>query len=134
MSPLPPLSSLAGKTIVTVEDEGITQLQLRKLLTRAGLVVVGQAMNGQEGVDIVLREKPDLVTMDITMPVMDGIEATPRIMETDDTCIIIVTAYASEEYQTKAREAGACGYLLKPLDSTALLPALEHSYEQKHSE
>lgn len=133
MLPLHSLSSLAGKRIVTIEDEGITQLQLRKLLTRAGLIVVGQAMNGQDGVDLVLRERPDLVTMDITMPVMDGIEATRRIMQEDDTCIIIVTAYSSEEYQTRAREAGACGYLLKPLDSSALLPALEHSYELKNS-
>ena len=56
-----PGSSLAGKTIVTVEDEGITQMQLCKLLTRAGLRVIGQASNGKEGLEMVLRERPDLV-------------------------------------------------------------------------
>jgi YesN/AraC family two-component response regulator len=123
---------------VTVEDESITQLQLRKVLTRAGLIVVGQAMNGKDGVDLILREKPDLVTMDITMPVMDGLEATRQIMAHDKTCIVIVTAYTNEEYRQKAEEVGASGYVVKPIAASSLLPALEYIYEHRtdrpHSE
>jgi len=130
---LPTLSPLAGKRIVTVEDESITQLQLRKVLTRAGLIVVGQAMNGKEGVDLILREKPDLVTMDITMPVMDGLEATRQVMERDKTCVVIVTAYTNEEYRQKAEEVGASGYVVKPIAAASLLPALEQIYENRNS-
>lgn len=129
-SPSPP-SPLAGKRIVTVEDESITQLQLRKVLTRAGLIVVGQAMNGKEAVELILREKPDLVTMDITMPVMDGLEATRQIMEHDQTCVIIVTAYTNEEYRQKAEEVGASGYVVKPIAASSLIPALEQIYAQR---
>ena len=131
MQLLPIFSPLAGKRIVTVEDESITQLQLRKVLTRAGLIVVGQAMNGRDGVDLVLREKPDIVTMDITMPVMDGLEATRRIMEQNSTCVVIVTAYTNDEYRQKAEEVGASGYVVKPIAASSLLPALESIYENR---
>lgn len=113
---------------MTVEDESITQLQLRKVLTQAGLIVVGQAMNGKDGVDLILREKPDLVTMDITMPIMDGLEATRQVMEQDKTCVVIVTAYTNDEYRQKAVEVGASGYVVKPIVASSLLPALEHIY------
>ena len=131
MEALPTLSPLAGKRIVTVEDESITQLQLRKVLTRAGLVVVGQAMNGRDGVELILREKPDLVTMDITMPIMDGLEATRQVMEKDQTCVVIVTAYTNDEYRDKAAAVGASGYVVKPITASSLLPALEHIYANR---
>jgi YesN/AraC family two-component response regulator len=129
--PLLPMSPLAGKRIVTVEDEGITQLQLKKALTAAGLIVVGQASNGEEGVELILREKPDLVTMDINMPIMDGLEATRQIMEQDAACVVILTSYNDEEHRHQAEEAHACGYALKPITSEALLSALEHSYGRR---
>ena len=116
---------------MTVEDESITQLQLRKVLTRAGLIVVGQAMNGKDGVELILREKPDLVTMDITMPIMDGLEATRQIMEQDNTCVVIVSAYTNDEYRQKAVAVGASGYVVKPIVASSLLPALEHIYLHK---
>ena len=124
-------SPLAGKRIVTVEDESITQLQLRKVLTRAGLIVVGQAMNGKDGVALILKEKPDLVTMDITMPIMDGLEATRQVMELDDTCVVIVTAYTNDEYRQRAVEVGASGYVVKPIAAESLLPALEYIYAHR---
>jgi YesN/AraC family two-component response regulator len=123
-----PSSSLAGKRIITVEDEGITQLQLRNMLTAAGLIVVGQARNGEEGVALTLREKPDLVTMDINMPVMDGLEATRQIMAQEGTCVVILTSYNDEEHRQRAEEVHACGYALKPISSAALISALEASY------
>jgi YesN/AraC family two-component response regulator len=124
-------SPLVGKRIVTVEDESITQLQLRKVLTRAGLIVVGQAMNGKDGVALILKEKPDLVTMDITMPIMDGLEATRQIMELDATCVVIVTAYTNDEYRQRAVEVGASGYVVKPIAAASLLPALEYIYAHR---
>src|SRR5579871_931015 len=117
--------SLAGKRVVICEDEGITQLQLRRALTRAGLTVVGVAGSGAAAVEAVLREQPDIVLMDIRMPVMDGIEATRQIMAAYPVCILMVTAYANEGNQARARQAGASGYLVKPITSEALVPALQ---------
>ncbi len=116
--------------MVIVEDEAITLLQLRRALTQAGLKVVGVAGNGQEGVAAVLRERPDLVVMDIKMPVMDGIEAARRILETYRVCIVMLTAFSTAEYQEQAREVGSSGYILKPITSATLLPQLEAAYQK----
>ena len=116
---------------MTVEDEGITQLQLRKALTVAGLIVVGQARNGEEAVELIRREKPDLVTMDINMPIMDGLEATRQIMEQDETCVLILTSYNDEEHRHRAEEVHACGYAVKPITSEGLISALENSYAHR---
>lgn len=122
-------SVLAGKRVVIVEDEGVTQLQLRRALTRAGILVVGVANTGAGGVDVVLRERPELVLMDIRMPgEIDGLEAARRILAEYRVCIVMLTAYAMEEYQTRAREAGTCGYILKPVMSELLLSILEQAY------
>ena len=121
---------LAGKTVVIVEDEGVTLLQLRRTLTHAGLKVVGMAGNGLEAVEMVLRERPDLVLMDVQMPVMNGMEAARRIREAYAVCIVMLTAFSTEEYQQQAREAGACGYVLKPITGAMLLPQLETACRQ----
>ncbi len=140
MSASPPLPAtrndvahavLTGKRIVIVEDEGVTQLQLRRSLTRAGMVVAGAANNGQDGIEVVLRERPDLVLMDIRMPgALDGLEAARRILTQYRVCIVMLTAYAVEEYQARAREIGACDYLLKPIGTETLLYTLEQAYSR----
>ena len=132
--PLLPISPLAGKRIVTVEDESITQIQLRRALTLAGLIVVGQAKNGEEGVELILREKPDLATMDINMPIMDGLEATRQITQQNETCVVILTSYNDAEHRHLAKEAHACGYALKPFTAQALLATLESSYAHRSSQ
>jgi two-component system, response regulator PdtaR len=124
----PPARSLAGKRVVICEDEGITQMQLKRILTQAGLVVVATAGDGQSGVDAVLRERPDLVLMDIKMPVMDGLEAAEQILATYRVCIIMLTAYATEEYQQRATEIGSCGYVIKPITAQTLLPEMQQAY------
>jgi len=121
--------ALAGKRVVICEDEGITQLQLRRALTRAGLTVVGVVGSGQEAVETVLRERPDIVLMDIRMPVLDGLEATRQIIASYPVCILMVTAYANEGNQEKARLAGASGYLVKPITSDVLLAALQDALQ-----
>src|SRR5918911_4546994 len=75
------LSGLQGKRAVICEDEAVTQMQLRRALNKAGMAVVGIATNGRDAVEITLRERPDIVLMDIRMPVMDGIAATRIIMD-----------------------------------------------------
>jgi len=119
---------LVGLRVVVVEDEGITQMQLNRLLRQAGMEIVGAAGEGQTGVEVVLREAPDLVLMDIRMPLLDGLEATRQILATTQVCIVMLTAYADESMRAKALQLGASGYLLKPITSLTLIPQLEKVY------
>ncbi len=124
-------SILQGKRVVIVEDEGMTQLQLRRILTREGMLVVGAAPNGQAGIEIVLRERPDLVLMDIKMPgEINGLDAAEAILQTYVVCIVMLTAYATEEYLQRAQNIGACGYVVKPVTADALIPPLKTAYRQ----
>jgi CheY-like chemotaxis protein len=126
-------SSLAGKRIIICEDEGVTQMQLRRALTRAGLNVIGTAFNGQEGVEMALREDPDIVLMDIRMPVMDGLEAARRIMASRPVCVVMLTAFSDSDVQLRARELGASGYIVKPITSDVLMPLLQEAYTRFQS-
>jgi response regulator NasT len=125
--------SLRDKRAVIVEDEGITQLQLKRLLRSEGIAVVGTASNGQEGVECVLRERPDFVLMDIRMPDMDGLEATERILAEYRVCIVMLTAFSDEAYRQRATELGVSGYVLKPVTVETLMPPLKVAYHQFHN-
>ncbi len=117
---------LKGKRAVIVEDEGMTQMQLRLILRRAGMVVVGAAATGEQGVSICLRERPDVVLMDINMPgKVNGLEASKRILAEYQACIVILTAYTG--FKDEAREIGACGFIVKPVDETTLVPQLRNA-------
>lgn len=91
----------------------------------AGVEVVGLASNGEEAVKLVEQFHPDFVLMDIRMPVMDGLEATRRILEMGPTCIILLTAFSDDEYRQAGFAAGANGYILKPITSEMLIPQIK---------
>jgi response regulator NasT len=123
-------SQLVGKRVVVVEDEGVTQAQLRKVLGQEGLDIVGAAMTGPEGVEVVLRENPDIVLMDIRMPgEFDGLEAAKRILAERSVCIVVLTAFTNGGYRDRAAQIGVSGYLTKPLDRDTLIPQLEAAYK-----
>ena len=120
---------LAGKRVVIVEDEGIVQMHLRKLLTRAGLQVVGYALNGADAISTVLNDRPDLVIMDINMPgTINGLDAARRILSEYRVCIVMVTAY--RDFQEEAEQLGASGYLTKPVESATLLVELRRAWQR----
>ncbi|MGC4042991.1 MAG: response regulator transcription factor [Armatimonas sp.] len=123
-------SLLKGKRIVIVEDEGLTLMHLRKVCTLAGIQVVGTAGDGERGVQQVLETQPDIVLMDINMPLLDGFAATERILKEHSLCVVMLTAYDMEEYQSRAYELGASGYILKPITASTLIPQLEAAYKQ----
>ena len=113
--------------IMIVDDHEVVRRGLHALLgTQAGWEVVGEAANGPEAVKKVNQIKPDVVIMDITMPVMSGLDATRLIMETaPQTKVLIFTMHDSEQMMQSALEAGARGYVLKSNPGNDLIAAVK---------
>lgn len=112
--------------ILVVDDSLITVKKLSGMLTALGHRVVHTAGTGQEALSAYETCKPDLVTMDITMPDMDGIEATRRIREKHpEALIIMVTSHGQEKMVLDALKAGAKGYVLKPFREEKLKEVVE---------
>ena len=105
--------------VVLADDHGVVRDGLGRLISALDDVeLVGEASNGAEAVEQARLTKPDVVLMDLDMPVLDGIEATRQIMaELPETAVIVLTAFSDRPRITGALEAGACGYLLKDVDA-----------------
>ena len=111
------------KRILVVEDQEDNRQILRDLLASADYEM-DEAENGQEALDAVVRQRPDLILMDIQLPVMDGYEATRRLKGNPaykDIPIIVVTSYALSGDEGKARDAGCDAYVTKPYSPRQLL-------------
>jgi len=117
---------MSALNIMVVDDSGITGKKLSKMLEGLGHSVVHISKTGKDAVDNYGTVKPDLVTMDITMPDMDGIEATRLIMaEHDNPLIVMVTSHGQEQMVMDAIDAGAKGYVLKPVKVEKLQESIE---------
>jgi DNA-binding NarL/FixJ family response regulator len=105
--------------VVLADDHGIIRDGLGRLISALDDVeLVGMAADGAEAVELCRRTVPDVVLMDLDMPVLDGIEATRRVVaERPETAVIVLTAFSDRPRITGALEAGACGYLLKDVDA-----------------
>jgi two-component system response regulator NreC len=112
--------------IVLADDHTIMRQGLRLVLERQpDFAVVGEANNGREAIDIVIREIPDVVIMDIGMPLLNGIEAAKRIADQGlRTAVVILSMHSDESYILKALRAGARGYLLKDSAEADLIQAV----------
>jgi two-component system chemotaxis response regulator CheY len=103
-------------TVLIVDDTTVIRLKLNHILTQAGYIVIDEAEDGKEGVEKYKLRKPDLVTMDMFMPVMDGLEAAELILKENPRAkIIMVTANAEDNAVKEAVKKGVKGYILKPL-------------------
>ena len=112
-----------SKRILVVEDQADNRRILRDLLTGAGYEII-QAENGEEALAAAARDRPDLILMDIQLPLLDGYEATRRIKadpELRAIPIIVITSYALSGDESKARAAGCDAYVSKPYSPRALL-------------
>ena len=113
-------------TVLLVDDHAVLRDGLRFLLEAQGdIQIVATASNGQEAVDQALINCPDVVLMDISMPVMNGIEATKQICAfCKETKVAILSMHHTAEYRQRAYEAGAAGYLMKDSAGTELIAAV----------
>ena len=114
--------------VVLVDDEPLLRHGLRMILEGApGISVIGEAGNGKEGVELILAEEPDVVLMDIRMPVMDGIEATAQLHSlagARNIPVVMLTAFDTDEFILHALRAGAVGFLLKTTAPEALVASV----------
>ncbi|MBM3669102.1 MAG: response regulator [Actinobacteria bacterium] len=106
-------------------------MDLVETLRELGYLVVGEAGDGAAGIEVVRATNPDLVFMDVNMPVMDGITATRAIVGEDLAAVVMVTAYAQRSVVDEAVAAGAAGYIVKPFSSSDLAPAIEVAVAQR---
>jgi two-component system chemotaxis response regulator CheY len=118
--------------MLIVDDSNVTRRRIERCQQIAQLQVVGMASNGVEAVEIFRRTDPDVVTMDITMPQMDGIECVERLVEIKpDVLILVVSALADKATAVEAMEKGANGFLNKPFTDRQLNDALAELLEAR---
>lgn len=117
--------------IVIVDDEPITRLDMREILERAGYEVVGEAADGFEAIEECKKTHPDVIIMDIQMPILDGLKAGKKIIQDSlANSIVFLSAFNDQEKTEKAKKLGAIGYLVKPIDEKSLIPTIEMSVER----
>jgi response regulator NasT len=116
----------SGTTRVLIaEDEALIRLDLKEMLEEEGYEVVAEVGDGQQAVDRAAELRPDLVILDIQMPVLDGLAAAERIAGDRIAPVIVLTAFSQRDLVERARDAGAMAYLVKPFNKNDLVPAIE---------
>ncbi|WP_326600746.1 ANTAR domain-containing response regulator [Streptomyces sp. NBC_01803] len=111
--------------VVIAEDEALIRLDLKEMLEEEGYTVVGEAGDGQRAVELARELIPDLVILDVKMPVMDGISAAEKIAGESIAPVLMLTAFSQRDLVERARDAGAMAYLVKPFSKSDVVPAIE---------
>ncbi|MGY1689649.1 ANTAR domain-containing response regulator [Geodermatophilus sp. SYSU D01105] len=111
--------------VLIAEDEALIRLDLKEMLEEEGYTVVAEVGDGQQAVDRATELRPDLVILDIQMPVLDGLSAAEQIASARVAPVIVLTAFSQRELVERARDAGAMAYLVKPFSKNDLVPAIE---------
>jgi two-component system, chemotaxis family, chemotaxis protein CheY len=111
--------------ILIVDDSLIVRINLRRILTAAGHEIAGEAENGQDALEKYQAERPDIVTMDITMPVLDGISALKQLVVQDpDARVIMISAMGQSNKVLDALNAGARNFITKPFEAEKVVAAI----------
>ena len=107
--------------MLIVDDALIMRRRIKDIAERAGWTIVGEAGNGEEALELYAREKPDLTTLDIVMPKMDGVTALKRIVEVDPSArVVMISAVDQRDKLTECIRAGAVDFIVKPFDAERL--------------
>lgn len=114
------------KKIMVVDDAAFMRLMLKNILSKNGYEIVGEAENGQEAVDKYKSLAPDIVTMDITMPIMEGVEAVKQIRSMDPNAkIVMCSAMGQQAMVVQSIQAGAKDFIVKPFQEERVLEAIQ---------
>src|SRR5205814_8943641 len=118
-------------TVLLADDHIVVRQGLRALLVAEGdIEIVGEADNGRQAVQLVKKLLPDVVVMDIAMPVLNGLEATRQITRTVPSAkVLVLSSYSDDEYVQQLTEAGAAGYLVKQTAANDLLKAIREAHK-----
>lgn len=112
--------------VLIVDDAAFMRMMIKDILEKNGYEIVGEAANGAIAVEMYQKEKPDVVTMDITMPDVDGIEAVKRIKEIDPAAkVIMCSAMGQQSMVMEAIKAGARDFIVKPFQADRVLEAVQ---------
>ena len=117
--------STPARRVVIAEDEALIRLDLKEMLEEEGYEVVAEAADGAAAVRLAEEHRPDLVVLDVQMPVLDGISAAEQIAAGRTAPVLILTAFSQRELVERARRAGAMAYVVKPFGRSDLVPAIE---------
>lgn len=118
-------------TVIIVDDEPITRMDFKEMLQENGYKVVAQGADGFDAIELCKQYKPDVVLMDIKMPVFDGMSAADNILsEGLSGCVVLLTAYSDKEFIDKAKQIGITGYLVKPIEEHTLISTIEIALAQ----
>jgi AmiR/NasT family two-component response regulator len=120
-----PTADASTRRVVIAEDEVLIRMDLAEMLSEEGYEVVGQAGDGAKAIELAEELRPDLVILDVKMPVLDGIAAAERIASQRIAPVVMLTAFSQRDLVERARDAGAMAYLVKPFSKTDLVPAIE---------
>jgi response regulator NasT len=123
--PMSAPQAAAPTRVLVAEDEALIRLDLVEMLRDEGYDVIGEAGDGQAAVDLAVDLHPDLVIMDVKMPLRDGIDAAAEIADKRIAPVVILTAFSQRDLVERARVAGAMAYLVKPFSAADLVPAIE---------
>jgi response regulator NasT len=118
-------AGVGRRRVLIAEDEALIRLDLAEMLVEEGYDVVGEAGDGETAVRLAEQLTPDLIILDIKMPIMDGLAAAERIAAARIAPVVILTAFSQRDLVERARAAGAMAYLVKPFQKSDLVPAIE---------
>lgn len=113
------------RTVVVAEDESLIRIDIVETLKDNGFTVVGEAADGEAAVALAREHRPDLVVMDVKMPLLDGISAAEILTKEKIAPVVLLTAFSQRELVERASEAGALAYVVKPFTPNDLIPAIE---------
>jgi len=111
--------------VLVAEDEALIRLDLTEMLRETGHDVIGEASNGQEAIDLARELGPDIIILDVKMPVLDGLSAAEVIGRESIAPVVMLTAFSQRELVERARDAGVMAYVVKPFTIADLTPAIE---------